>query len=60
MHTLLASRPNVVASTRLDALGVNGALRMAEFAGRFEGQLKPPNADATAIFSLLISAKMCF
>ena len=32
MHTLLASRPNVVASTRVDAtrrdaLGVNGALR---------------------------------
>ena len=26
MHTLLASRPNVVASTRRDALGVNGAL----------------------------------
>ena len=27
MHTLLASRPNVVASTRRDALGVNGALK---------------------------------
>jgi len=26
MHTILASRPNVVASTRRDALGVNGAL----------------------------------
>ena len=26
MHTLLASRPNVVASTRRDALGGNGAL----------------------------------
>ena len=26
MHTLLASRPNVVASTRVDAVGVNGAL----------------------------------
>ena len=25
MHTLLASRPNVVASTRVDALGLNGA-----------------------------------
>ena len=27
MHTLLASRPNVIASTRVDALGLNGALR---------------------------------
>jgi len=26
MHTLLASRPNVVASTRRDALSVNGGL----------------------------------
>jgi len=42
MHTLLASRPNVVASTRVDAtrrdaLGVNGASDVDELQQRLAG-----------------------